>query len=80
MKLDYEELLSNSAFNFNLRRYTEVHIMANVPLSQRDALLYEGGLDPDALQCISLVHHIGQGLIDSARHVIKRTLNPRLLR
>jgi hypothetical protein len=33
--------------------------MANVPLSQRDALLYEGGLDPDALQCISLVHHIG---------------------
>ena len=36
-----------------------VHIMANVPLSDRDALLSEGGLEVDMLRNISLIHHVG---------------------
>ena len=33
--------------------------MAGVALSQRDTLLYESGLDLDALNNIELVHHVG---------------------
>jgi hypothetical protein len=38
---------------------SEVHIMASVPLSDRDALLSEGGLEVDSLRNISLIHHVG---------------------
>ena len=33
--------------------------MANVPLSDRDALLSEGGLEVDMLRNITLIHHVG---------------------
>lgn len=38
---------------------SEIHIMASVPLSDRDALLSEGGLEVDSLRNISLIHHVG---------------------
>ena len=38
---------------------SEIHIMANVPLSDRDALLSEGGLEVDMLRNITLIHHVG---------------------
>lgn len=38
---------------------SEIHIMAGVALSQRDALLFEAGLDLDSLQNIELIHHVG---------------------
>lgn len=38
---------------------SEIHIMAGVALSQRDTLLFESGLDLDALSNIELIHHVG---------------------
>jgi Ca2+-binding EF-hand superfamily protein len=38
---------------------SEIHIMASVPLSDRDALLAEGGLEVASLKNIELVHHVG---------------------
>ena len=38
---------------------SEIHIMASVPLSDRDALLSEGGLEVDSLRNILLIHHVG---------------------
>jgi hypothetical protein len=45
LKLKYEELLSNFAFNFSLRRYSEVLLREPEPISPEDLhrLTWQGG-------------------------------------
>jgi hypothetical protein len=51
---------------------SEIHIMAGVALSQRDTLLFESGLDLDALNNIELVHHVGRDCCITPRPVCQR--------
>ena len=45
---------------------SEVHILCEIDLEERDDLLEANGFDPDKVKNITLVHHLGQFLLAAA--------------